>query len=195
MSAKNKRDDVIQATLEIIAENGFHNAPTSLIAERANVGMGTIYRYFKSKEELIHAIYSERLNIVKEYIQVDYNTASPLKERYVKLCRNFFDYMINNPLDYGFFEQYRNSPYGLKEQSDNMLGFKHGETPDNYPLLQLLNEGQKLGVIKELQLPLLVTLTMSPVFTLAGHWIFGSLKIESEEINQVFSASWDAVSK
>ena len=57
MSVKNKRDDVIQATLEIIAENGFHNAPTSLIADRANVGMGTIYRYFKSKDELIHAIY------------------------------------------------------------------------------------------------------------------------------------------
>jgi len=195
MPTKNKRDDVIQATLEIIAENGFHNAPTSLIAKRANVGMGTIYRYFKSKDELIHAIYSERLNIVREYTLVDYDTASPLKERYLKLCRNIFDYMINNPLDYGFFEQYRNSPYGLKEQSDNMLGFKHGETPDSYPLLQLLSEGQKLKVIKEMKLPLLVTLTMSPVFTLAGHWISETLKIEDEEINQFFSASWDAVSR
>ena len=195
MSVKNKRDDVIQATLEIIAENGFHNAPTSLIADRANVGMGTIYRYFKSKDELIHAIYSERLNIAKEYTLADYDIASPLKERYIRLCRNFFDYMINNPLDYGFFEQYRNSPYGLKEQSDNMLGFKHGETPDSYPLLQLFSEGQELKVIKDMKLPLLVALTMSPVFNLAGLWISKTLKIEDEEINQFFSASWDAVSR
>jgi AcrR family transcriptional regulator len=194
MQTKNKRDDVIQATLEIIAENGFHNAPTSLIAKRANVGMGTIYRYFKSKDELIHAIYSERINIAKERVLSDYDTSTPLRERYIKLCRNFFDYMINNPLDYVFFEQYRNSPYGLKEQSENIQGFEHGERPEDYPLLQLFTEGQEMHVIKEMKLPLLVSLTMGNIFTLARHWVSDALNIEDKEINQFFIASWDSVS-
>jgi AcrR family transcriptional regulator len=48
-----KRAALLEAALELFAENGFHGAPTSLIAERAGVGVGTIYRYFKDKDELI----------------------------------------------------------------------------------------------------------------------------------------------
>lgn len=195
MQTKNKRDDVVQATLEIIAENGFHNAPTSLIAERANVGMGTIYRYFKNKDELIQAIYSERVEIAKEHALSDYDATKPLKERYIKLCQSFFDYMINNPLDYVFFEQYRNSPYGLKEQVEQIFGFVQGEGSRQYPMLQLFKEGQELNVIRDMKLPLLVALTMSHIFTLAKHQVSGALEIEDKEINQFFSASWDSVSQ
>jgi AcrR family transcriptional regulator len=195
MQTKNKRDDVIQATLEIIAENGFHNAPTSLIAERANVGMGTIYRYFKSKDELIQAIYTERAKIAKEHALSDYDAARPLKERYTKLCLNFFDYMINNPLDFVFFEQYRNSPYGLKEQLGSMFGFVHGEGSEQYPMLQLFMEGQESKVIKDMKLPLMVALTMSHIFTLARYQVSGALGIEDKDINQFFRASWDSVSR
>jgi len=193
MQTKNKRDDVIQATLEIIAENGFHNAPTSLIAERANVGMGTIYRYFKNKDELIQTIYFERAKIAKEHALSDYDATRPHKESYTKFCRHFFDYMINNPLDYNFFEQYRSSPYGLKEQLEIMFGFVHGEGAEQYPMLQLFKEGQELKVIKDMKLHLLVALTMSHIFTLARHQVSGVHEIEDKEIDQFFSASWDSV--
>ncbi len=195
MKTKNKRDDVIQAALEIIAENGFHNAPTSLIANRANVGVGTIYRYFKSKDELIHAIYSERIGFVKEYVLSDYDSSMSLKDRYIKLCRNYFDYMINNQVDYVFFEQYINSPFGLKEQSENILGFEQGERTEGYPLLQLFTEGQGSQVFKEMKLPLLVSLTMSHVFTLTKHWVSDTFNIEDKDIDQFFVASWDSVSR
>ncbi|MCJ7500817.1 TetR/AcrR family transcriptional regulator, partial [bacterium] len=58
-SGEDKRQAIMEAALDLFVELGFHGAPTSLIAKRAGVGVGTIYRYFQSKEELIHRIYDD----------------------------------------------------------------------------------------------------------------------------------------
>jgi AcrR family transcriptional regulator len=47
MKKPDKRDIVIQAALELIAEKGFHGAPMSMIAEKSGVAVGTIYRTSK----------------------------------------------------------------------------------------------------------------------------------------------------
>jgi AcrR family transcriptional regulator len=194
MKTNNKRNDVVQAAMEIIAKEGFHNAPTSLIAKQANVGMGTIYRYFKSKDELIHEIYSERIALAREYVLLDYDPKESIKVRYMKLCRNFFDFMVNNPLEYGFFEQYINSPYGLKDQLKNIDGYKRGQCSE-YPVLELFIEGQESGVIKNIELPLLIALTESCIFTLVRHQVHGELGLDDKAIEQFFSATWETVSK
>ena len=47
-----KRDVILAQAIEAFAENGFQNADVQMIAERAGVGYGTVYRYFRTKEEL-----------------------------------------------------------------------------------------------------------------------------------------------
>jgi AcrR family transcriptional regulator len=44
MTKPDKREDIVWAAMELIAEHGFHGAPMAMIAERAGVGAGTIYR-------------------------------------------------------------------------------------------------------------------------------------------------------
>lgn len=46
-----KRDEIIRAAKELIAEHGFHGAPMARVAEEAGVAAGTIYRYFESKDD------------------------------------------------------------------------------------------------------------------------------------------------
>ena len=55
----NKRAAILEATLALISEHGFHGTAMSMIADRADVGAGTIYRYFESKEDLITQLYLE----------------------------------------------------------------------------------------------------------------------------------------
>lgn len=47
-----KRELILAAALEVFAEKGFHNAKIKEIAQQAEVGKGTVYEYFKSKQEL-----------------------------------------------------------------------------------------------------------------------------------------------
>ncbi|HWC18017.1 MAG TPA: TetR/AcrR family transcriptional regulator [Terriglobales bacterium] len=48
-----KYQRIIEAAIDVIAERGFHNSRVSDIAERANVADGTVYLYFKSKEQIL----------------------------------------------------------------------------------------------------------------------------------------------
>ncbi len=52
-----KRCAIVRATLDLVAEQGFHGAPMALVAERAGVAAGTIYRYFESKDVLINEVF------------------------------------------------------------------------------------------------------------------------------------------
>lgn len=57
---KNKANAIIDAAVQVFAEKGFTKAKISEIAERAGVGSGTVYEYFKSKDDLLLKIPVER---------------------------------------------------------------------------------------------------------------------------------------
>jgi len=63
-----RREQILQAALEVFAEKGYHNARVSDVAARAGVSQGTIYWYFKSKEELFEAAFMGRINTMFEPI-------------------------------------------------------------------------------------------------------------------------------
>src|SRR5260370_7920167 len=48
-----KYQRILEAAVEVIAEHGFFNARVSDIAQRAGVADGTIYLYFKSKDQIL----------------------------------------------------------------------------------------------------------------------------------------------
>jgi TetR/AcrR family fatty acid metabolism transcriptional regulator len=50
-----KQDRILQAAIDVFAEHGYFNARVSDIAKRAEVADGTIYLYFKSKEQILMA--------------------------------------------------------------------------------------------------------------------------------------------
>src|SRR5690625_1271539 len=56
-----KYRQIIEGAIEVIAENGFHASQVSKIAEMANVADGTIYLYFKNKEDLLIAVFEEKI--------------------------------------------------------------------------------------------------------------------------------------
>lgn len=61
-----RRDDIIRAARSVFDEKGFSNSRMAEIAQRAGVASGTVYLYFKSKEELVNALcedYLSRLNV------------------------------------------------------------------------------------------------------------------------------------
>ena len=49
-----KSEEIILAALKVFAEKGLSNSTIKEIAETAGIGKGTIYEYFKDKNEIIH---------------------------------------------------------------------------------------------------------------------------------------------
>ena len=75
--SNDKKQQILKATLEMIAENGLHNTPMSKIIKKSKVSAGTIYHYFPSKEELINTLYVE---IKKEMGGTVYDGLDDIKE-------------------------------------------------------------------------------------------------------------------
>jgi TetR/AcrR family fatty acid metabolism transcriptional regulator len=56
-----KRERIVEAAIEVFAEKGFRSARISDIAEGAGVADGTIYLYFRNKEDLLLTIFEEKM--------------------------------------------------------------------------------------------------------------------------------------
>jgi AcrR family transcriptional regulator len=63
------REAILAAARSLIAEEGFGGAQMSLIALRARVGVGSIYKHFESREELFAEIYSDVAAREFEYVE------------------------------------------------------------------------------------------------------------------------------
>lgn len=55
-----RRQQIIQSATEVFGKSSFQNASISEIAQKASVAEGTIYQYFKNKEDLFFSIPAQR---------------------------------------------------------------------------------------------------------------------------------------
>lgn len=62
VSREDKRRRIIDAAVEVFAEKGFFGAKVSEVAKRADVADGTIYLYFKSKDDLLISLFEEKMD-------------------------------------------------------------------------------------------------------------------------------------
>jgi AcrR family transcriptional regulator len=63
-----KRQAILEEAIRAFAELGFRRADVQVIADRAGVGKGTVYRYFRSKEDLFWATTLEVLRRMDRHV-------------------------------------------------------------------------------------------------------------------------------
>src|SRR5437868_11375220 len=56
-----KRELILRAATRVFARNGYFNSKVADIARAADVADGTVYLYFKSKEEILHSIFDQNM--------------------------------------------------------------------------------------------------------------------------------------
>ena len=91
-----KKNEILDAAIEIIANKGYQNTTLDEIAEKSEFGKGTLYNYFNSKEdiykEIIERITKDYINNLKQIEQ----KAHSFKEFIFLLIQSLFDFAINN---------------------------------------------------------------------------------------------------
>ncbi|HRH42610.1 MAG TPA: TetR/AcrR family transcriptional regulator [Pyrinomonadaceae bacterium] len=56
-----KREAILRAAIKVFARNGYFNSKVSDIAGEAGIADGTVYLYFKSKEEVLHSVFDRAM--------------------------------------------------------------------------------------------------------------------------------------
>jgi TetR/AcrR family fatty acid metabolism transcriptional regulator len=67
--AGDKRERILRAAVKVFAKNGFYATRVSEVAKAAGVADGTIYLYFKSKDELLVSLFEDRVERLLTFMQ------------------------------------------------------------------------------------------------------------------------------
>lgn len=189
MSKPDKRDEIVRAALELIAEQGFHGSPMAELAKRAGVGTGTIYRYFANKDVLIAELFTEIENRLNPLLQQGYDPGRPVRERFLHLGTVLLRYFIENPLDFRYLEQFFNSPYGTEHRRAKLSG----ELDNKDVYCNLFEDGMAQQLLKDLPLPVLFALAFGPLLAVARDHILGFVQLDERLLECTIESCWDAI--
>jgi len=93
-----KERKILEAAIEIFAEKGFFNSSTSEIAKKASVAEGTIFRYFKTKKDLLLSILKPTILKVIAPFEID-KFAKAVFHLEHKTFEDFLHAIIKNRLE------------------------------------------------------------------------------------------------
>lgn len=141
---KPKYKQILDAAIEVIAENGYHQAQVSKIARKAGVADGTIYLYFKNKEDILISLFREKMGQFIEDMKVKIAEKETAAEKLLDLIENHFSMLSSSP-SLAIVTQLE------LRQSNKDIRLKINEVLKNYLLLvdTIIEAGKESGEFRE----------------------------------------------
>jgi AcrR family transcriptional regulator len=88
---------IFAAAITVFAERGFWNTPTSLISKTAGVADGTLFNYFKTKDDLIVGLYLEIKREVAESLMAGFDAQPTARDKIYDIWSRYIDWSLANP--------------------------------------------------------------------------------------------------
>lgn len=183
---KDKRTVILETTLDMITELGFHGTAMSKLANRAGVGAGTIYRYFKSKTDLINVLFRELKKEMDTATFVGYSDSLPIKLQFKLVWTNVLTYYIRHPKVFKFIEQHYYSPF-IDETT------KKERTQLHEPITTFFEQFKQTKLIKDLPIDVLYALAYGPIVSLAKFHLEAGLVLDEATLAATIEACWEAI--
>ncbi|MGR5235925.1 TetR/AcrR family transcriptional regulator [Vibrio alfacsensis] len=188
-TAVDKREQILVAAEQLIAEVGFHGLSMQKLAKEAGVAAGTIYRYFSDKEHLLTEV---RLNVAQRIataVQANVHDDMPLKERYRTMWLNLWNLAGTNLNAISSRVQYESLPYA------NSLKTRELEQQMFAQVDRLFDQGKEDGIFKHLNNEILSGLSFEACVALARKHALGFYQLDNDALEAAIEASWDAIIK
>jgi AcrR family transcriptional regulator len=116
--SEDKRNAIIDAATRLFAERGLTAAPTSEISKQAGVAEGTLFTYFKTKDDLINALYREIKLELADAMMSDFPRKKILRTRLRHVWDRYVNWGIANSKQRKALAQLQVSEVVTKESKD-----------------------------------------------------------------------------
>lgn len=90
------RQEILSVAEKLFAAKGFFPTTMSQIAQKAEFGTGTLYKYFKSKEDLYFTLIDEKTDEINRLVKAELSKKIPVKERVERVLRLQFEFIEEN---------------------------------------------------------------------------------------------------
>jgi TetR/AcrR family fatty acid metabolism transcriptional regulator len=165
---------IIDAAVVVIAENGYHQAQVSKIAKQAGVADGTIYLYFKNKEDILISLFKEKMGDFVEKIETIIAGKTTATEKLLSMIETQFS-MLSNDHHLAIVTQLE------LRQTNKELRMKINEVLKDYLLVidKIILEGIEKGEFsKELDVRLARQMIFGTIDEMATSWVMNEEKYD-----------------
>jgi len=181
-----KREAILQATLKLVSEHGFHGTAMARVAGEAGVSAGIIYHYFKNKDELLVQLYFEMKQRGVAEQMAGHDPSRPLRAQIRQLWGAMIRYHIEHPQVTAFMSQFMNSPYFTREvQEQSAVYYK--------PANDCYERARDEMIIQDLPKAVFATLALDVPAALVQRQSAGQLELTDTVIEQVIESLWQAI--
>ncbi|SDW18080.1 transcriptional regulator, TetR family [Lutibacter oricola] len=181
-----KRKSLLNATLNLVNNNGFHDAPMSKIAKTANVSPATIYIYFKNKQDLVDQLYLEVKKHFSEYAFKNYNEDLGIEDGFKLIWHNIAQFKLEQVEEANFLSACDNTP--IINDEIRKLGVELLN-----PLKLLWEKGIKDNILKNLSPFTMYAFTIYPLAFLLQCHQKKQCELNSEKMDRAYKAAWDSI--
>jgi AcrR family transcriptional regulator len=95
--SEERRNAILDAATRLFAERGLAAAPTSEISKRAGVAEGTLFTYFRTKDDLINLLYREIKLELADAMMSDFPRKKNVRTRLRHIWDRYVNWGIANP--------------------------------------------------------------------------------------------------
>ncbi|GAV24340.1 TetR family transcriptional regulator [Carboxydothermus islandicus] len=139
-----KYEAILDAAAKIIGEVGYHKAQISKIAREANVAEGTIYLYFKNKQDLLLSLFQKRYGEFISNLKFEVANAKTPMDKLKKLITMHLE---NSERDRNFAQvtqiELRQADRDLRQKLSELL-------KDYFDIIEsIIEEGKEQGIFRK----------------------------------------------
>lgn len=167
-----KYQTILEAAIRVFARSGYHNSTVSQIAKDAGVADGTIYLYFKNKDDILENFFSYKTALVFDRFKEEVSMADNALNKLEKLIqRHLYEFEQDRDMAVVYQTETRIrrkvSDAKIKEMSDMYFGL----------VSEIITQGQQEGVIRpHLNIPLVKQVIIGSIDEVITSWLYSSRK-------------------
>lgn len=185
--SEDKRNAILTAATEVFAEQGL-SAPTARIAREAGVAGGTLFTYFRTKEELLNQLYLSLKLGMRETLMATYPHEASLQERMRHFWRSYVGWGVANPDKRKVMVQLAMSSH-IDDRSKATSAEAFAE------IGALLEESRRSGLLRDKLPPELIPAILGSLAEMTMDLILREPKHAEYYSQAGFEACWNAIAK
>ena len=177
---------IANATFTLVEQTGLSGLTMAAIAREAKLATGTLYVYFKSKEELLVALYEQAKTQTAASLMQGDDPSAPFRSRFQRMWLNWLAHRLAHSAQVVFIEQYYNSPW-FSEASRNLSARLIKGWVD------LIEAAKAQQILKDVPTPMLINCFGGSVRETANMLRAGSLAHTDAHLAMAFGLCWDGI--
>jgi TetR/AcrR family transcriptional regulator, repressor of fatR-cypB operon len=180
---------VLDAALAVFTERTFGGSAVPQVAERAGIGVGTIYRSFSGKEELANGVYRRAKQAMLDHLVEALAASGPgTRERVRAVWSGLAAYAASDPDGFAFLEHQQHAAY-LDAESLEL-----GRRIDAFAE-ELVRDGQRSGELRDADPAMLVALVFGAFVGLTKQRRSIGLPLTAPDLEVAGDAVWHLVAR